>query len=472
MEEKDKLSEYFKKQLEDYSPDPNWNVPSDQLFDAAISDIPSAPTYKRYLPLLLLLFIPIGLFIFGIATFHSHENQKVELANLQQKIAQLDEDNKRLNTALTNSNASFEKITLENERLKKEISEQKTAINPNLSSNIKADKPIPGSYRAVESFDNSKTSAQISETLTVIEDDLSNSNIEVEERGLLTTENIQSLTIKPQFTNAKYLLNEEIAIEEKQGRSTPQWRYNIAMVNNLSWLSMTDVPAQSESALTEYDKAHGCYGLKVGTEYLFNPRWSVYADLSFNRYQNRSSLQTDLFYDKTKENGEMVELELDIMNPFGSYYSPASFRVDSEINQNDLMQERANIRQHLSTLSLNVGLNYRVMETKKVNIAFGGGLGIVNKLSLKNEFDISLLHNDELKVNYLDETKELKGVNNHFVTGEVKASLEYKISNQSGLFIESTYLQSLTSLRDSWPASGPKTYLHSFNLATGLKFNF
>ena len=82
MEEKDKLSEYFKKQLEDYSPDPNWNVPSDQIFDAAISDIPSAPSYKRSLPLLLLLLIPIGLFIFGIATFHSHENQKVETQTL------------------------------------------------------------------------------------------------------------------------------------------------------------------------------------------------------------------------------------------------------------------------------------------------------------------------------------------------------------------------------------------------------
>jgi hypothetical protein len=493
MKDKDNLNNFFRKNLEDYSPDASWNVPNDDVFINAIETVNKDSKPNRKLILLFLFFGFIAAFtLFEINRENKIDSLETTIVNLEEQIEELNHQNNEDEENIMQSDNSIKSIDqnvdqkhANSSNVKKEIAISNSSpeshsithhqiINDNLEVVIpevdpKVDELINDDFKSVTP---SYISSLLSKPTEPTEESLAANPKNILRQLLAINQipkQITSLlgnTIEKNIDLSPYILDKENINHNK-------WTIGAAFINNISWLSMTNVPAASENALTAYDQTHHCSGFKIAAEYQINKKLSVYGDVGYEGYKNQSDLNTDFFYDEKYVNSnDIFETEIDLLNPLGDFSSLATFRVHASMNQNDVIVEETKIKQSLNVLTLKSGINYTLFDSKKVFAKVGLGVGIAAKTKLNNEFNVSLYNNNELMTNYSEETESMKGVNNFFIMGEAKATLGYKLSDKFNITLESAYNRSLSSLRDSAPANGPQTYLHALSLSTGISYNF
>ncbi len=493
----DKLDDFFRRSMQDHTPDDSWNVPSNSLFENSISQIKiERPKWYRNKALFLLPFLFIfvsGTYLIIVNLNPSSPQTALINENINDNLEQLKAENNALKhqiASLTESNSKLQEDVIElsnsttknNVQLKSLISNQiatypskdiaslKSGTNSDLTKDIK--------QRVVS---NNKTTGYVHSHLKVtpvLHDDKSN--------AINSTENsihypaLLSVLPKINYTNNlssnKTLLFPLSKIELAESSNHKRnYFVGVSLGVNSSWLTMNKIPKGDMEQVTDYEKSHSCYGAMVNFGYKVNTRWRLVADVSYNRYVSKSKSKYDFFYNEenvyTDQNGlEMYKANLPMMNPLGDYDANLSFRVNNTMQQNELIKEKTQTRQMLDAVALNLGADYSLLKYSKFRFIIGAGFGVTAKVNLKNEFDISIYIDDKLKHNTLEVTNDMKGVNPLVLNGYLKAGLDYMINDHLSIGIETVGLKSFTSLRNSWPNGGPKTYLNAFNSTVGMKY--
>lgn len=493
----DKLDEFFKRQMQDQTPDASWNVPDDSLFDSAISQVKIEKRKFSYKYLWLLVSL---LFMLGIIGAEMERSRTLD--DLNTKISELESQLEYLNEKVVKGNNNYkhkESIKYSSEKVD-ENGTTNDAINY-ASEDIAMDN-VKKTTRSTKSIDSSinqeEAMASYFEDITTISQDVQNSrkeipankNVagrnEIKEAAVAKVEIVGDTNtvllsmIPPSKFDIRRSNVDMKLINDLQPilccESPSYWQLGGGFTMNRSNVSMTKLPVGGDAALVGYDQSHGCYGGRMELVYHKTPRWSYDFDISYNRIVNQSYFECDFTFDKSEvyvddQGVEMYQTDLDMINPMGNQNASVTFRVSDGMEQDDVVQEETNVRQKLDLLGMNAGVSYSLINTPKATIYVGGGFGVDAKLRLMNQFDISLYMDDQEKYHDLTETTEMKGVNDLLLNAHLKAGLTYRVTKRTSFNIDTRYNRSLTSLRDSWPGDGPNTYLHSLVGTVGLRYN-
>ncbi|MDQ3017273.1 MAG: hypothetical protein M3R25_11220, partial [Bacteroidota bacterium] len=285
------------------------------------------------------------------------------------------------------------------------------------------------------------------------------SSINVEERI------IPALNIAPDITN-----------RQAENNNLHSWSVGLVGSVNSSWLTMSHVPVSMERQLSKYDNAQTSSGFKAFGRKNLSDRWSLSIGMGYNKYKNQSEVVNTLYYDKNNEiitsGGEYIyNADLEMANPLGDHRSITKIILGQIMNQNDLITENLFIRQAFAVATFDLGLDYRLVNHKKFGLYTGAGIAYNVNIALKNEFDVTLSA-DGFNHHYQEAVNTLAGFRNTFASAYVKLAGDYQLHDRCSLFLETKFGQSIGSLRDSWPASGPKTYLNELNISIGAAYHF
>lgn len=475
----DKLDEFFRRQMSDSTPDPSWNVPDDSLFESAIAEVHHAQkgfNWKRLLIVVPFLFLGT-LGIYEYQKEIAYDQLKSELTSLQDEVEALNASVQTMQGEIDDQELQVTNLKTENMDLQQELSD----VNGRLNGSVRSQQVLSNK------LNKSLLSAGVlSDQVKLLKDQLDEVQIAAlatqasSSKDVLTINAIPALAFGPIA-----LLNnniDPISIKAQsltsipnKNKFNPAWSIGADAVINNSWVTMTDLPSTEVEQLGGYKNANTGFGTQVMMEYQATPRWSFNGGLAYNRFENRSSFEASFFFDtkyieQDDSGNDVYVVELEMKNPYGDYDSEATFRVSQDMRQNCLVEEFTQVRQKLDVVTLSAGAKYRLIDQPKYGIYVGAGLGVNAITFLRNEFDVSLVMASTLRHNYRDVTYDMDGLNRVYATGSLSAGFNYKINDRLSFNLEGQYNKGLTSIRDSWPNSGPNTFVQNVASNIGLRY--
>jgi len=487
----DTLDNLFRKHLSDETPDNQWNVPEDNIFQKAIAqvDISRRKNYKVF----TWLFLMMGVLMFLIV----HEYRSViKFRDLKQYTTRLEKiiQNEKKPIANKSAQTAAEPFLID---MKEGSSSSLRHIMQEVPSGVQKKESILDSKDAVgygitkKGYEtSSQTTRQDMVSGTNAEDVLEpsprlNNASHVEENSTKQKLKISFTERLPMLPNSIVIPQREISeisvlpkttISPTEKSNTTPWTIALLYGGNASWLTMRNVPFAMESKLTKYTNAQLSTGIHSWIQKKLSNRWSAAMGLGYQSYRNESELVNTMYYDEEKEiitsTGDPVyQTDVDMSNPLGEHRSITNVPLGQAMHQNDVILENLYIRQAFTVASFELGLDYTLWRTENIVLALGSGINYNVKVSMENDFDVNLFA-DGFEHHYQENVRAIGGFNDTFVAAHIRFMTAIKLDNHWSILAETRYGQSITSLRDSWPASGPQTYLHSLNVSLGLSYHF
>lgn len=496
--ENQNIDEYFKKKLDqDVFPE-GWNVPSDEIFSAAISDINAAKGNSNRRKLFILFIVLFGLSLFSIYGYNywfassnnsSISSEDLQIAEFQTKIETLESEVLALKNAQTSEgqNASTESQlnqvennqesshTISGVKSKNEIIQLSQTENYNNRQNFTTNEELEersGVQLEISTEIKDDSSSDNANFIVSLQDDQNDDT--KWNSSLLSRHRLELLSRK--YDPKKIVLTLPSVVENnKESIDRSDWSIQALTGINLSWMAMDNIPVGEMDALTEYDQAHVCTTNQLSLVYEPISRWNFNIDLGFSRYLNRSVANYNLFFQEDQvsidnQGYKRYETEVEMMNPVGSYGAMIRFDVEADMQQNELIKESINTTQQLDYLSLGLSANYTLLNRGNWNLYGGLGATLWQNIRTNSSFEVSLYMKDELKYESIETTNNLSNVNSRFVSLSGQVGAIYDLTSSLSLIINTTYQHGITSIRNSSPAPGPQTFLHALQPLVGVRY--
>lgn len=504
-----KLDDFLRDQFNDSSEDHTWNVPDDRVFENAMQTIAAGKKKKRRGWIILpLLFLAV---LIGREYIH---NGQVE--NLEDKITALEESlstqalteaaNQAASALEENNTISSENNTISSGKNTNDVSSASTPLadaEKSVANSMPSDpesiqKATTSTKRSVTTppteFSNNtidrvekqqQALAVASDIGTVDEDDLvENEEATLTNRSANESTNWLSPFIDPLSIKGLSIATPQIDIalsspsipEAAPTKSVMPLRYGILLGGNQSWLTMKNIPESVNTKLYEYDNHQPGGGVYAFVEKPLSSKLSIQTGLGYQYYQNQSVLEDQFLFESSNvvqmPDGEVYQTDIDVTNPLGDYNTMLEFRVNDQMEDNDVINEYTAMKQKLHTLNLDLIVGYKVLNVGKFDLSVGAGVSVGYLVGLKNDFKMSCFYNgmkqssQQLSPDQLDDTQKWYGQ----ALGNI--SIGYQLSDRFSVMLQSQYRTNFTSLRRGTEANGSQTYLHAFSLSAGVGYTF
>ncbi len=526
--EHDKLDDFLRDQLNDSSENASWNTPGDHVFENAINALPEKKKNNRAIWIILpLLFL---------AAFIGRELMHANQVNtLENKINSLEESfstqslsvvyaNEQPHPELSQTSSLDETASNQSARVDDQseptsttsafsssiISEEKpvsttiTNSQPNaqqLLAPVNAEGSIPKAQSRVSSAGmKTKTVANSSsEILTPSSPVLINSGfssgLDSEQLPALNefhiTEDVNSkqqwitpllmpLLISDLVVETTYpaieLSSPSIAVAHKS-KVNKIMRYGILVGGNQSWLTMKNIPESPVTKLYEYDNSQSGAGAYAFIGKPLSKKISIEAGLGYQQYQNSSVLEDNFLFEGNHvimmpDGNEVYQKQIDVINPLGDYSTMLAFRVSDQMQENDIINEYTTMNQKLHTVHFDMNIKYKILSLNRFDLSLGAGLGVGYLAKLENNFNISCYHNGQLQSTRTETPKNLSQTQKWYGQAIGKINIEYHLTDQLGLILETQYRSGISSLRRGTETNGSQTYIHAVLLSAGLTHTF
>ncbi|MEO6131335.1 MAG: hypothetical protein ABIQ02_05775 [Saprospiraceae bacterium] len=488
----DRLDEFFRKQLSDTTPDASWNVPDDSIFENAISQVPvpSGKKKRRFVLFFLGLGVLMVFMIHEYTSAHKFDQLKLYTTKLEQ-IIQKSKENSPAGSFIYSAQNSNDPEKTDLSKASTIDAIQKMPSNPQIKASkivtsnqsgmvMSKDGFNASSPRSYSGFQSVPFTTHLQDEDALIRDNATLAQqLQVQHRQLSLTDKLpaipSSINVTERIIPALNIVP-DLAICHAEKNNVHTWSVGLLGNVNSSWLTMSHVPVTMEKQLTKYDHAQTSSGIQAFVLKNLSDRWSLSFGLGYNQYKSKSEFVNTLYYDENNEiitvSGDHIyNADLEMTNPLGAHRSRTNIILDQSMHQNDLITENMFIRQTFTVASIDLGMDYRLVRDKKFGLYTGAGIAYNVNMALKNEFDVTLSANG-FNHHYQEVVNTLGGFRKTFASAYFKLAGEYQLHDRWSLFIETKFGQSIGSLRDSRPASGPRTFLNDLHLSIGAAYHF
>ncbi|MDX5321315.1 MAG: outer membrane beta-barrel protein [Bacteroidota bacterium] len=212
------------------------------------------------------------------------------------------------------------------------------------------------------------------------------------------------------------------------------------------------------SARNHNEKVQGAYTLSLRAQYRFNPIWSIRGGLSYSRINEK----LDLSY--TTYSSEIVDRQVSgyIVDPINGP-TKVTYTVRDTIHNSTSKQISSN--NHYTFIDIPVLLTYQAYTSDKWSLGVSGG----------PVFNVAFRQYGNILAPSVNDVISLNGNSNPYrkyagVNLMLNASAAYKLNRHFDFLFEPGVRLGLTPLTNS--ITGMTQKYNSFNLATGLRYNF
>ncbi len=487
----------------------NWNIPPTIIFENAMASLEEGKERKRiyWLPIFIAFLVFLGVALILVvnqkrfeeidAKIESLHAAQLHITQSKNTDAKINKNNSALSTTLTNTDGveAEEESGIENNASAKlpqlsASSESKTTNNFALESTVLKNKftPSPSSDSVVPNRQKSMLSLKaVAELPTKNNEEAVEAEKQISGDNKASTKQIEHAssillnTIKMRVQDESHFdlpgssLPHSTASENKHksGRFTP----HLLVGYNLSSFDMYNTHLNNAS-LTKYDKIYLGYQLGAGVDHRLSSTLFLNYSLSFKSIINKSLYQGQMAYNKSSEdyttNGDLVySSSMNIPTPTGIQVRSIQMSVEKdEMNDGDILENQANIRQQFWVTSLATSVNYISWKSGRFDFIINGGLSANVIFNIKQSMDMEIHHHNKLMMKKSTSARSKFEGNKFYYTGFVGIGVKYKITRHLSILFDTNMERSFNSILANPQGDGPFTKLNSINTSLRVGYRF
>lgn len=453
MEEKNynELDELFRSRiLGADEADSNWNLPSDDVFEGAVSALDEKSASKKRFLFFWIAGISLGLFlialtIWNIGTLDSIDKKMERMIELQENMEQ---ESKK---PQTESNTAFSKKS-------ETLDREDTPAPPKTVNNFETTSIQSFHRDAIQEQFDKKRQSQSSEVFEPVRiNDIPTSMLPLalhsktkisfpHNRDFIRTPNIlQSSAIEQSIVGQKH-----------QPDNEPEAGSFIGFYIAPNWTSyrMTSTEAMAAN-LKKYDQWYGGYDVSLFGQKKNSKRMSFNYGLRYSVLHNESSYASEHSYNKSMEqtNGQGVtsySTDIDIFSSTGLHHESMVLDVsDYSINDQDPLRETTSISNELKMLRADLGLGYTALDLSRLSINVQAQLGLNYLLNATEEMHTSVYYGEDMLM-AKDFRWDAQNAFNSFVpSAGIGLNFDYRIKKSWSIGLGILGEQSLQSIQKS-----------------------
>ncbi len=447
--------------------DTTWNLPSDDVFEGAISQVHDGQRRRRAILWILaglILLLTVGAFLFNAQKVNELEKalaySQAQLMESQMAMAELKKENEAASAeSLINASSTGGK---EDEIM--------TKVDP-----IKSGMVQNGAFSEATTKAVSSAQVDIAEaTNPTTVDQKSHSIMDAQERKRVTSSLMPLLS--PLYVqighDVEHQLSGPAMIDDIEKESRFEWY--IGATSNWTTLEMKGIK-DGTASLTEYDKRYLGYGIRTGILQDLPGRWSVDYRLSYQHFTNKSAFMDALIYDDDLEttgvNGTTsYAMDLSILSPMSELNRGLAFEVDGfPIADEDVFENVTKISEEYNWWTLAVIPKVDVIASPKWSLSAGLGLQANYLMTMKEDMDVKLYFESEMMKNEVIQTDPSKNVNPWSLSALGELTLSHELTERAAVSLTAGMQQSITPINTPLNGVSPRTYVNDLQL--GLNFN-
>lgn len=458
----------------------DWNQPPRSVFDGAMANLGNIRRKRRKQFLLWFLFAIVAAGI-GSISFYTYNR----INRLENTIATLQEEKNDKSNVTTEQN-SFTDIsgTLKNESFNQNPNEQikqpKSATN-NQITNI----PATGD----NNFSKQNKQALIADT-TMDKDVSSSSKAGLSDQqiiantvpagpdpivpiGLLYTPlyNIIYVSSVPSIDPVQ-----ENLIPVLSDGPSPNFSIYALGGLNATTIKMTNTEG-ADFSLTGYEKYYADVFAGFGSTYHMNDNWGIDLQASYNRMHVQSLFEDEIVYDaslETIDNQGNVHYDAgyDIFSVIGRQSSNLSLVNENQINDKDQIMNQTTIDNSFRTIGLSLGTFYSPVNKEKFTLSIGAGAQYNYLLTIKEEMETTIQHNNELVFRASTLADPMEQANRNYWSWYANLRLGYKLTETYGIQLDLGTAHSVSSIRKTTGPADSETFINNLRTAVLVYYRF
>ncbi len=492
---KDKLEEFFESRIKQQTGAEDWNLPSNDIFLAAIEKvvIQKEENKRKWLILSSIAFFTL---VLSILLYISNRSQQVnpaiattETPNIIEKSESGSQQTiQKINTSTANQNIE-EKVKIA------PVKFQAATTIANTKSTLR--KPAVGKSKILQS-----QNPVFPDATQFAPDNISNeikSNINIQQANVLapySDDRNPALTKRTKIETIKLLANNKLSGIETNALNLPI--ANFAYLENSSAsccnskpirlfaqssllqssVFMKDVHA-SDFTLEGYERFSMGYSFGFGLEKDLSNKFSLRANTNLIHFSNSSVYESKFNFDETHafiaDNGDQMYHNKMVLNTPRARISMSDdvFMAD-KMNQDDLITNTTEIVESYWVAQLGIGLHYALYSTSRLSLDLGLTPGINYIFNDHTELSTVLeAHNMQMaSYNSTENSMDVGAFNQLYFDVNSSLSLNYHFTNNWTLRLSGLYGHSLNSIKKFDDLDSSKSYFKTRSVAVGLAYQF
>jgi len=489
---KDKLEEFFDTRIKKQTGTEGWNLPSDDVFLAAMETL-DAEKEEEKTRWLIYAFTALTVIALSIFVFY-----KVSL-NGSDEVVKVEARNNFVSQEVIENNIETVKI-----EAKEEIQETVvTKVDVQSVQNNKTVNTIPSQTKVKETkthnsnntIAQSNTTNSSSQNLNISNNIATQNGAAIQKEDKAIIHRIESATANRMSVNELSLLgNTSIQILEEREVAIPESKLVEPKLLSMSTQKPITLFAQgslfqssifmkdignNDFTLEGYERFSTGFTLGLGIQKSLNGKFKLEAMTNWVHFSNTSLYTSHFTYDKTHEslaqNGEiMYHHEMVISTPRATIAMSDDVVMDKEMDHMDLIKNKTEIRESYDVVQLGIGLRYQILSKGKFDIDLGV-LPAVNYIFNNRTGLNTVLEANNIEMAAYESSSDafdIGGFNQFYFNLQGSINVNYVLSKNWKLNVSGLYGQSLNSLKEFNSQDLSKSYFKSRAIALGLAYQF
>lgn len=492
---KDKLEEFFDSRIKKQTGSEGWNLPSDDIFMAAMDTIDEQNAERKTKWLAMVV---AAAFVIGLSTFLFFSNQ--DSTQDADVIASEIKAVPTFNLEEISQSEHGEEISDTENSEKQEVVKQENSQE--LSSEIQGYDTPHTSRTNNHTWDtdaNSFNKTNANQFVPVNTQRFANAQkpavyLEEKQEEIIKSDvqvvNDLQRPVLHEVDQLSLLKRSSLSVHapglaEAQFARVNQYRtdssYKVFAQSSLfqSSIFMKDI-ATAAFTLDGYERFSTGFSLGLGVQKNLNGAFHVEAVMNWMHFTNASLYISEFQYDKTHEyytdGGDlMYHHDMVVSTPRARIAMSDEVHMDYEMNDNDVITNKTEIVESYDVIQFGIGLHYELLNTGKLSIDLGFTPGV------------NYIFNDQTGLNTILETDkqqrmaeyetsvddmDVASFNSLYFDLQGSVRVNYALSDNWSLRLSGLYGQSLNSIKKYDSLDSTKSYFKTRSVALGLAYRF
>jgi len=476
---KDKLEDFFDKRIKKQSGSEGWNLPSDDIFIAAMETLDAEKEEKKSKALIYLVssLLLIALSIYLITTNNKFEQIHTADFELKEKARKTTESETRVED-------SKHSIAVENQTISEIVEDKSVSKNEFLQTDQEIKTLEDHSF--VESSRRINYSVAKSSTVTprITEKEenafaADKSSHFGEKKEDLQLNAVAKLKPSSLSLPLRILPHKNINIAENLNQD-PASAFTVFAQGALfqSSIMMKDV-AVANFTLEGYERFSTGFSVGLGIQKNLNNKFKLETGINWLHFSNTSLYTSAFEYDEANtflsDSGElMYHNHMQVNSPRARITMTDDIAMENHMVQNERITNKTKIVESYNVLQLGIGLNYEILSNQKWSIDLGLAPGFnfifKNDTGLNTELSTDHMHMASYESNKA--TTDIGQFNKVYYDLKASLNINYTITDNWDLRLSGLFGQSLNSLKQFDNQDSAKSYFKTRSLALGLVYKF
>ena len=293
-----------------------------------------------------------------------------------------------------------------------------------------------------------------------------------EQKEVLNEEWINGLTLNeltvPKWSNAIPEINAVTKVINKRTEV-----YGIAG-SNFAALHMRPIPANGFT-LTEYDSRSVGYFGGVGLRQQLSKKWSLAVDLRYSRMYNSSVFEEDHQYNLANEivdvqGNKVYNTNIVVVSPTTQFDFDMKLNVEGSISDNEMLHHTTSINQTYEIIGLNIQPVYNLINKGRFAFEILGGIEGDYILSFYQDMNLKMEYGDKIMIRESMKLDDANELNRLFLGASAGANIQYRWTERLSSGLTLSGMSGLTSIKNT--SDGVYTYISDIRVGFKTSYSF